>query len=299
MSLYNSGGSGLDEAQVQALIDASASPGIDTIATGIAADVNQDQGNATPLVSVVSIIATCATADDAVLAPAATAGAEFEVLNNGAAVLAVFPASGDNFTRLSANAATYVNVNQRKRWRCNVEGTWVTISPEVIGQSSDVTLTDFPEIRISPPMLAIDTIRMSGSYSNYATGASSVNLAINQDKTAANYQGGNEYHTRSTTTVAGSADNTQPSVAAVIASKDSHWEGTVGLSVDGSLACMFTETKNVDDAASSVRATERRHITKAGADLSAGITHLQVIGQLASAMLKSRQVIEIIRGAAA
>ncbi len=63
------------------------------------------QGSATQLTSGFNNITTVATAADSVKLPAAVAGASVTVKNNGAANLAVFPATGDTIDGGSANAS--------------------------------------------------------------------------------------------------------------------------------------------------------------------------------------------------
>jgi hypothetical protein len=62
---------------------------------GITASTTQTQGQS-PLTATMNEVATCANANDVVTVPAATAGRECFIVNNGAQNLQVFPASGDN-----------------------------------------------------------------------------------------------------------------------------------------------------------------------------------------------------------
>lgn len=71
---------------------------------GITASTTQTQGQGA-LTSEVNEIATCANANDTVTLPAAIVGRRCEVFNNGAMLLKIFPAAGDDLG-LGANTAT-------------------------------------------------------------------------------------------------------------------------------------------------------------------------------------------------
>lgn len=65
------------------------------VTTGITASTTQTQGQGA-LTQQINVVATCANANDTVTLPAAVAGREVVVINNGAQTLQIFPASGDN-----------------------------------------------------------------------------------------------------------------------------------------------------------------------------------------------------------
>lgn len=66
-----------------------------SVATGLTADVGSIQGG-NALTKDVNVISTCANVGDATTLPAAVAGLEITILNNGANATDVFPASGDD-----------------------------------------------------------------------------------------------------------------------------------------------------------------------------------------------------------
>ena len=66
-----------------------------SVATGLTADVGSVQGG-NALTKDVNVISTCANVGDATTLPAAVAGLEITILNNGANATDVFPASGDD-----------------------------------------------------------------------------------------------------------------------------------------------------------------------------------------------------------
>jgi len=66
-----------------------------SVSAGVTADVGSAQGGGAITTDIVQI-STCANAGDAVTLPAAAAGLEVTIVNNGAEACDVFPASGDN-----------------------------------------------------------------------------------------------------------------------------------------------------------------------------------------------------------
>lgn len=73
-----------------------------SVTAGVTAAVGSSQGDG-PITTDIVQISTCANAGDAVTLPAAAAGLEVTIVNNGAQACDVFPASGDN---LGAGADT-------------------------------------------------------------------------------------------------------------------------------------------------------------------------------------------------
>ena len=68
---------------------------IDEVETGITASTTQTQGQQ-PLTAKFNEISVCANANDTVTLPSAAAGFRITILNNGANILRIYPASGDN-----------------------------------------------------------------------------------------------------------------------------------------------------------------------------------------------------------
>lgn len=65
-----------------------------SVGAGLTADTNKDQANALALTKNINEVSVVAGALDAVAMPAAVAGYDIEVINNGVSTLAIFPANG-------------------------------------------------------------------------------------------------------------------------------------------------------------------------------------------------------------
>jgi hypothetical protein len=76
-----------------------------SVTAGITASTTQTQGEGA-LVSGVNEVSTVANANDTVTLPAAVAGRQCIVINNGANTLQIFPASGDNINTGAVDAST-------------------------------------------------------------------------------------------------------------------------------------------------------------------------------------------------
>lgn len=89
--------------------------------SGITASTTQTQGQQ-PLTKMVNEISTCANANDVVTAPNLLGGMHFTVINNGAATLDVFPASGED---LGGGTDTAVSIapGSAAMWVCYTDGT--------------------------------------------------------------------------------------------------------------------------------------------------------------------------------
>jgi hypothetical protein len=83
---------------------ASTSKTTRSVEAGITASTTQTQGQQ-PLTKDVNEVSTCANANDVVTLPAAEAGRELVIINNGAQTLQVFPASGDAIDGGAADAS--------------------------------------------------------------------------------------------------------------------------------------------------------------------------------------------------
>lgn len=80
------------------------------VTAGVTASTTQTQGQGAISVTsgktaIIVEVATCANANDTITLPAAVAGLQVFVINNGANTLKIFPASGDNLGA-GANTAT-------------------------------------------------------------------------------------------------------------------------------------------------------------------------------------------------
>lgn len=91
---------------------------------GLTAKAGGGQTSATALVPGVNRITTAASAGDSVKLPAAKAGLEVFVANNGASAIDVFPATGEQLNALGANTAYRLGVNTTVWFTCVVDGTW-------------------------------------------------------------------------------------------------------------------------------------------------------------------------------
>lgn len=92
-------------------------------ATGITASTTQTQGQQ-PLLAKVNNVTTVANDNDTVTAPALVPGRPFEVFNNGANILQVFPASGENLGA-GTNTAVLIPPGGKAMWICAVAGTGI------------------------------------------------------------------------------------------------------------------------------------------------------------------------------
>jgi hypothetical protein len=94
------------------------------VTTGIVASVTQTQAGATALTSRINNVATVASANDAVVLPAAKVGRRVTVMNNGANVLQVFPASSDAIDSGAADASTTQAAGQNAEYIALDATTW-------------------------------------------------------------------------------------------------------------------------------------------------------------------------------
>jgi hypothetical protein len=79
-----------------------------SVTAGITAGTTQTQAGATALVQTVNQVSVCANGNDGVKLPAAVAGREILVINNGAQNLQIWPGSGD---AIDGGAADAVDTN--------------------------------------------------------------------------------------------------------------------------------------------------------------------------------------------
>lgn len=81
-----------------------------SITAGITASTTQTQGEGA-LTSDINEISTCANHKDTVTLPAASAAGVVKVINNGAKILKIFPASGDNLGK-GVDTADYIDIGE-------------------------------------------------------------------------------------------------------------------------------------------------------------------------------------------
>jgi hypothetical protein len=94
------------------------------VTAGITAGTTQTQGQGA-LTSDINEVSVCANANDVVTLPSAVAGYRVTVANNGAQVLQVFPASGDQFLGGAVDASTTVNAAAIKSWVAVTATLWI------------------------------------------------------------------------------------------------------------------------------------------------------------------------------
>ena len=94
--------------------------------TTITAFATGGQASATALTGEINTVTVCATAADSVKLPAAAAGLRVTVRNLGAAILAVFPATGDAINALAANLSIDVPVLGEMQFVAVDATTWHT-----------------------------------------------------------------------------------------------------------------------------------------------------------------------------
>ena len=93
----------------------------------IIASTVQTQGKAM-ITHDINEIGTCATTNDVITLMPCVAGLRVTVANNGAEVLQVFPASGDNFVGSAANASTTINAGYAKQFISYNGSSWIVFS---------------------------------------------------------------------------------------------------------------------------------------------------------------------------
>lgn len=96
-------------------------------ANAITAFATGGQASATQLTKDVNRVTVCASNNDSVKLPAATAGRRIFVKNASANTLAIFPASGEVINALAADAAYSLATVKGVLFVCAVAGTWDTI----------------------------------------------------------------------------------------------------------------------------------------------------------------------------
>ena len=93
----------------------------------IVASTTQTQGESR-ITHDINEISVCANANDAITMMPCVAGLKVIVANNGAEVLQVFPALGDNFVGSAANASTTINAGYAKQFISYNSHSWIVFS---------------------------------------------------------------------------------------------------------------------------------------------------------------------------
>lgn len=98
------------------------------VKAGLSAAGNSSQGSATALVGYINELTTVTTGSaDSVKLPAATVGKVVVIINNGAGIAQVYPATGETIDGAAANAAgTPIASGTRQTLACRVLGAWIT-----------------------------------------------------------------------------------------------------------------------------------------------------------------------------
>jgi hypothetical protein len=108
------------------------------VTAGITAFAGGGQGSATALTKYLNQVATVATSGDSVKLPAALAGSEIVVINDGASSMNIFPSTGETIDAGAANAAYALTILAKNvRFICAVAGAWKSAA----GGGSSVSTT--------------------------------------------------------------------------------------------------------------------------------------------------------------
>lgn len=106
-------------------VDITASSAAVTASNGLTAFAGGGQASATALPSKINRVTTVATAADSVKLPAATAGSDVLVINDGANSMNVYPQTGESIDSLAVNAAYAQSILVKGvRYVCSVAGLW-------------------------------------------------------------------------------------------------------------------------------------------------------------------------------
>jgi hypothetical protein len=97
---------------------------------GITAGTTQTQAGAVALACSVCNVETTANANDGARLPTASAGDTIEILNNGAQILKIWPATGGTIDGGSADAAdaTTIAAGASRRYYSTTDVDWITLS---------------------------------------------------------------------------------------------------------------------------------------------------------------------------
>lgn len=111
--------------------------GSSSVADALTAHAGGGQGSALALTASVNRITTVATAGDSVKLPAAVAGLQVIVVNDGGKPVDIFPSTGEVINNASANAAFSITPAMRRlTFICFTTGTWrvnLIGTPDVFG----------------------------------------------------------------------------------------------------------------------------------------------------------------------
>lgn len=99
--------------------------GANSSATGVVAMAGGGQANATQITANINLLSTVAANGDSVKLPAAIAGREIVITNNGSSIAAAaFPAVGESINQLAANVAVTLPKGQTISFVCPSNGIW-------------------------------------------------------------------------------------------------------------------------------------------------------------------------------
>lgn len=99
----------------------------DSVESGMTAYAGGGQANATQLYAMANIFSTVGTAGDSAKLPSATVGMYFEVLNEGANAMDLYPATSNNFKGSGANVATSIAASNSLKVRCYTQSEWTIV----------------------------------------------------------------------------------------------------------------------------------------------------------------------------
>ena len=98
-----------------------------SVSAALVASTTQTQAGAVALTAGVCEVATVANANDAVVMPAAVAGRQLILMNNGANTLQIFPLSGDAFNVGAVDASTTLATVTNATYVCFTDVIWETL----------------------------------------------------------------------------------------------------------------------------------------------------------------------------
>lgn len=105
-----------------------------SFADALTAHAGGGQGSATAITTTIARFNTVATAADSAVLPAAAAGLNITVINNGANTMAVFPATGDAINSLAANTSFSVAPGGVAEFFSTVAGFWHSVYTSATSQ---------------------------------------------------------------------------------------------------------------------------------------------------------------------
>lgn len=108
---------------------------------GLTAFAGGGQGSATQIVNGTARFTTVATAGDSAKLMTAAPGLAITVINNGAQIMNLFPATGEQINNLGANIAFAIPSGAAADFYCTLAGTWHSIMSSTAAQQAYVAVS--------------------------------------------------------------------------------------------------------------------------------------------------------------